>query len=252
MTPNFLLAVSDSKQRRSWWPFCTVLIVLLAICAFFLHHYSPIRATESVTDRLVGGAKGIIRELTQDNIKTAFQSKLLSLRDTNGGLLEVAELRSAETFRREASSSFRGTTVTEVSAEAVFKFHVPLKDGWQIEVEETAEVRACHVVAPPIAPSLPVAFKSDQLKTRSSEGWLRWDESEEMAALMGQLTPELEKRAYDNVESARESARKTIKDFVRTWLLENDNQWSDERFSFVEVKFADEIPHTESPTEQIP
>ena len=123
---------------------------------------------------------------------------------------------------------------------AVYKFHVPLRDGWRIDVEESGDVRACFVVAPALAPSLPVAFKSDELETRSSEGWLRWDEKEEMAALLAQITPELNRRAHKNVAAARETARKTIKDFVRTWLFEN-GQWGDDRFSVIDVKFADEV-----------
>lgn len=179
-----------------------------------------------------------------------FESKLLSLADTNGGLLEVAVLETAETFRREAASTIRGTTVSEAVAEAVFKFHVPLREGWQIEIVENDDVRACRVVAPELTPSLPVAFKTDGLRTHSSEGWLRWDESEEMAALVGQITPELERRAYQNLESAREVARKSIKDFVRIWLLEN-GQWSDDRFSFVEVQFADEVPVSSVPAAEV-
>jgi hypothetical protein len=216
------------------------LIVLLLLGAFFLYHYSPIRVAGSATDRLVVGAKEFLKDFTQDTIKMTFESKLLSLADTNGGLLEVAVLESSETFRREAASKFRGTTVSEAVAEAVFKFHVPLREGWEIEIVENDDVRACRVVAPVLTPSLPVAFKTDGLRTRSNEGWLRWDESEEMAALVSQITPELERRAYENVDSAREVARKSIKDFVRTWLLEN-GQWSDDRFSFVEVQFADEV-----------
>ncbi|MDA0814034.1 MAG: hypothetical protein O3C21_16790, partial [Verrucomicrobia bacterium] len=227
-----------------------VVIVLLLLGAFFLYHYSPIRVAGSATDRLVVGAKELLKDFTQDTIKTTFESKLLSLADTNGGLLEVAVLETSETFRREAASTIRGTTVSEAVAEAIFKFHVPLREGWQIEIVENDDVRACRVVAPELTPSLPVAFKTDGLRTRSSEGWLRWDESEELAALVAQITPELERRAFQNVESAREVARKSIKDFVRIWLLEN-GQWSDERFSFVEVQFADEVPVGSVPATEV-
>ncbi|MGK0186543.1 MAG: hypothetical protein ACI9R3_002326 [Verrucomicrobiales bacterium] len=237
----FFQSVSDPKIKRNWWPICTVVIVLLLLSAFFLYHFSPIRVAGSATDRLVIGAKEILKDFTRETISMTFESKLLSLADTNGGLLEVAVLESSETFRREASSTFRGTTVSEASVDAVFKFHVPLRDGWEIHIEEGEAVRACRVVAPVLAPSLPVAFKSDRLKTSSSEGWLRWDESEEMATLVGQITPQLERRAFENVEAAREVARKTIKDFVRTWLLEN-GQLTEDRFSYVEVQFVDEIP----------
>ncbi|MEZ5325015.1 MAG: hypothetical protein R3F19_08120 [Verrucomicrobiales bacterium] len=244
--------MSESKSRSNWWPFCAVLMVLMLLCAFFLYHYSPLRIAGSTTDRLVGGAKELIKDFTQDTITMSFESKLLSLADTNGGLLEVAVLESVETFRREASSTFRGTTVSEAVAEAVFKFHVPLREGWEIEIVENEDVRACRVVAPVLTPSLPVAFKTDGLRTKSSEGWLRWDESKEMSALVSQITPELERRAYQNVESAREVARKSIKDFVRTWLLEN-GQWSDDRFSFVEVQFADEVKEDPAPaTDEMP
>lgn len=232
--------------RRNWWPFSVVFVVLILAGAFFLYHYSPLRVAGSATDRIVGGARELLREFTRDDIALAFESKLLALRDTNGGRLVVAELQTAETFRREVTSAFRGTTVSEVSTDAIFKYEVPLQGGWQIDIEESGEVRACRVIAPCLQPSLPVAFKSDGLRTRSSEGWLRWDETEEMEALMSQMTPELEKRAFAHLDSARETARKTIKDFVRTWLLEND-QWNDDRFGFVEVQFADEVSAADGP-----
>ena len=66
--------------------------------------------------------------------------------------------------------------MSEAVAEAVFKFHVPLREGWEIEIVENDDVRACRVVDPVLTPSLPVAFKTDGLRTRSNEGWLRWDE----------------------------------------------------------------------------
>lgn len=247
-----VLLVSERKTKRNWWPICTVLIVLMLLGAFFLYHYSPLRVAGGATDRLVVGAKEILDSFTQKTIKTTFESKLLSLADTNGGLLEVAVLETSETFRRETSSAFRGTTISEATADAVFKFHVPLREGWKIEIEEGDDVRACRVIAPMLRPSLPVAFKSDKLKTRSDEGWLRWDESEEMSTLVAQITPQLEVRAYQNVDAARETARKSIKDFVRTWLSDN-GQWSDDRFSYVEVQFADEvIPENEPNAEAAP
>ena len=231
---------SSSRRRGNWWPICTVLIVLIAAGVFLMYHYSPMRFAESTADKVIEGARDFVREFTRENITTTFRSKLISLADTNGGLLEVAELQSVEEFRREASTPILGTTVSEARATAVFKFHVPLGDGWQIDVEESDAVRACIVVAPELRPSLPVAFKSDELETSSSEGWLRWDQEEEMATLLEQITPALERRAHKNVNVARETARKTIKDFVKTWLFEN-NQWSDDRFSVIEVKFADEV-----------
>jgi len=186
------------------------------------------------------GAKGLVRHFTAKNITTTFHSKLVSLKHTNGGRLVVAELESVEEFRREASSSILGTTVSEARASAVFEFFVPMDDGWDIDIKESDDLRACVVVAPMIKPTLPVAFRSDELELRSSEGWARWDEQEEMASLLAQITPELNRRAVKNVASARETARKSIKDFVRTWLLES-NQWSDDRFSVIEIKFADEV-----------
>ena len=87
--------MSEPKSRSNWWPVCTVLIVLLLLGAFFLYHYSPIRVAGSATDRLVVGAKEFLKDFTQDTIKMTFESKLLSLADTNGGLLEVAVLESS-------------------------------------------------------------------------------------------------------------------------------------------------------------
>ena len=241
----------DTSRRSGLWPISCVLIVLIGVAGFLFYHYSPVRAAGSAASQVMEGAKDLVREFTRENITTTFRSKLISLADTKGGRLEVAELESIEEFRRESSSRLFGTTISEARATAVFKFHVPLRDGWQIDVEEAENIRACRVIAPALRPSLPVAFRSDELETRSSEGWLRWDEEEEMSTLLGQITPELERRAHKNVDVARETARKTIKEFVQTWLLEND-QWRDDRFSIVEVQFSDEVPDAEREAEVTP
>jgi len=221
---------------------------LILAGAFILYHYSPIRAAERTAQSVLKSASEVIAGFTRDDIAVTFRNELTSIADTNGGLLEVARLESTEEFRREVKSPFRGTTVSEIKARAVFKYHVPLRDGWSIEIEESPRARVCQVVAPALVPSLPVAFQSESLEAKSAEGWLRWDGDTEMDALMASVTPGLEERAHRNLDLVKDKARRSIKEFVKTWLLDND-QWREDRFSAIEVKFADEVSEVDVPAE---
>jgi hypothetical protein len=80
------------------------------------------------------------------------------------------------------------------------------------------------------------------MEKRSESGWLRFNEDEEMEALERSLTPSLVARAgnADHLELVRERCRVRVADFVRSWLLLED-QWGPGRFTHVEVVFADEV-----------
>jgi len=64
-----------------------------------------------------------------------------------------------------------------------------------------------------------------------------------MAKLQSQITPFLEERAKHNVSLVQETARKSIQDFVTTWMAEKFPQ--DQKKLIVQVKFPHE---TTAPT----
>jgi hypothetical protein len=79
------------------------------------------------------------------------------------------------------------------------------------------------------------------MEKRSASGWLRFDENEQMEALERSLTPTLSvwARNPDHLDLVREQCRRRVAEFVRSWLL-LENQWGPKRFTSVTVVFADE------------
>jgi hypothetical protein len=62
-----------------------------------------------------------------------------------------------------------------------------------------------------------------------------------MEALERSITPTLTARAgeAEHIALVREPCRRRVAEFVRAWLLRED-QWRDDRFAAVTVTFADE------------
>ena len=160
-----------------------------------------------------------------------------------GGLLEVATLRSpSETFERTDPLTFwgidLGSTVSRVSVAAVFRYHVPLAPrGWHIKRIDGQ----FHVIVPAVRPSLPVAIDTSTLRKYTEAGWLRFNASDNLAALEQSLTAELGKRATtpSYIEQQRAKARETVREFVTDWLIKQE-RWKDVKPSQVRVFFADE------------
>jgi hypothetical protein len=99
----------------------------------------------------------------------------------------------------------------------------------------------CIVYAPRIRPSLPPAIHTDKMEKQSESGWARFDKHEQLAALERGMTPALNDLASDSrhVNLAREECRKTVVEFVKKFLLRED-QWHSDRISNIKVVFEDE------------
>ena len=101
--------------------------------------------------------------------------------------------------------------------------------------------QTCLVVAPPIRPSLPPAIHTDRMEKRSEAGWARFNAQRQLDALERGITPTLNRYAMDprHLDLVRDKCRQTVAEFVRTWLLRED-QWRTDRFHTITVLFADE------------
>ena len=140
---------------------------------------------------------------------------------TPGGTLEVATIRATERFSRRDTKSFwgidLGETASEVAVQATYRFHMPLAQQWPVQLKDgVAEVNA-----PAFRPSLPVAFDTQTMATHSRNGWARFNEADSLAALQRSLTPQLNERAQapHYQELAADAARRTVAEYVRTWLI---------------------------------
>ena len=120
------------------------------------------------------------REKPADPVRAASAAVPLVMH-TSGGRLEVATVRAVEAFKL---------------------------------AEQTAVVEAGE-----IQPQLPVAFDTRTMEKYTASGWARFNKNDNLERLERSLSPLLEARAHGHKKLAIESARKSVSDFVTTWLL---------------------------------
>ncbi|MGV3572572.1 MAG: hypothetical protein ACO1PB_18395 [Ramlibacter sp.] len=144
---------------------------------------------------------------------------------TSGGRLEVSSVTVYERFRREDVKNLLGvelpilgTTETHLQLRTVYRYYIEMQKAWPIERQGDAWV----VRAGEVKPSLPVAFDTRDLQHHTREGWARFNRMESSVELLRGISPQLEARAQSPAyrQLAAEAGRKTVADFVRTWLLE--------------------------------
>ncbi len=143
---------------------------------------------------------------------------------TSGGRLEVATVTATEAFKPDAPpKSFLGVdlgkTVSNVKAKVVYRYHIEMAKEWPIKVQGTTAI----VETAEIKPTLPVAFDTATMEKQTNSGWARFDKHENLDELERRLSPKLEERAYGYKGLALESARKSVGDFVRTWLMKEQH-----------------------------
>jgi hypothetical protein len=151
---------------------------------------------------------------------------------TPGGTLEVARIKAYESIRRTSPGTpllwgliDTGATVSEIDVPVLYRYHVPLAKEWPIRC--TREL--CVVRAEAIAPTLPPAIYTGEMRRRTESGWARFDKSANLAALEKSLTEALSARATSerNLDAATRAGRRTVKEFVRTWVVSARGTGSD-------------------------
>jgi len=202
------------------------------------------RATVNTVKAVGESAAEVASRFATGTITTTFVSAIPRLVPDGGVLLELAAFEATETISRSDDKRVffdlvpLGTTISEIRVPVTYRYHLRLDEEWTLSVADGT----CLVHAPPIRPSLPPAIHTDRMEKRSESGWLRFNEDEEMETLLRSLTPTLVNRAQDpdHLELVRERCRKRVGEFVRSWLLLED-QWGAGRFTHVEVVFSDEV-----------
>jgi hypothetical protein len=201
------------------------------------------RATADAVRAVGDGAAEIAGRFASGTITTTFVSAIPRLVPDGGTKLELAAFEATETLTETDDRKVffdmvpLGATVSEIRVPVTYRYHLRLDESWRLEVGDGV----CIVHAPPIRPTQPPAIHTDRMEQRSESGWLRFDEEEQMDALLKSLTPTLAERASDpdHIELVRERCRDRVAEFVLSWLLLED-QWGPDRFTHVEVVFADE------------
>ena len=128
-----------------------------------------------------------------------------------------------------------GTTIVQVQVPVTYRYHLCLREPWQLELKQ----RRLIVHAPGIKPSLPPAIHTDRLTTLAVRGWARGSTGALLAELQQSLTPTLNQFAGDvrHRELVRPQCRASVAEFVRLWL-EREGQAA--RITGITVIFTDE------------
>jgi len=190
-------------------------------------------------------------------ITNRFLAAIPELSSARTGLLELATAQVTETFiRSEEKRIFwdwisLGETVTEIRVPVTYRYHVRLADPWRLETSG----QTCVVHAPSLRPSLPPAIRTEKMEKKTERGWLESNADQQMTDLEKSITPTLEEYAKDkhHLDFVREECRKTLAEFVKSWLLKED-YWRSDRFHTIVVLFEDETsvaPERERPTLQL-
>jgi len=228
---------------KDWrWPLVAVVVARLAFLAFH-ETCRSLREGPASAVRDAAAALGVVAgRFSTGRITTTFTAALPRLQP-GGTTLELAAYEAVETFRRsdERAAFFDllplGTNVTEIRVPVTYRYHVRLGDPWHLEVRS----QVCLVRAPRLRPTVPPAIHTDRMEKQGERGWLRFDLDQQMDELEKSITPTLITRAGDprTVGLVRETCRKRVAEFVRDWLLRED-QWRSDGFSAITVTFEDE------------
>lgn len=217
---------------------------------------SPVLAMYTSSERAsyhLRAFNGLPAAFESDHITKTFLSSVPQVTSTHGDILELATAQSTETFTRSDSSgvfgSAFGTITSQIRVPVTFRYHIRLSDRWQLSTRGNV----CVVVAPNLRPSLPPAIHTDQIEKKTETGWLRFNSQASLQALERTISPTLGDRASDvaHIGLVREMARNSVAEFVKNWLLRED-QWRSDRFTAIIVAFEDEVVSASPAGETLP
>lgn len=160
---------------------------------------------------------------------------------TPGGLLEVSTVTAEERFDSTTSHTILGIqvgkTVAQIRVPAIYRYHIPLAAEWTLRQSGNALL----VIAPRVQPTTPVAINTAKLESFTSGVWSPFTGGTVSAALNRSITDTLNKKAGspDLIKLQRESARQTVSEFVKKWVLTQD-RWRGTKPQAILVFFEDE------------
>ena len=186
-----------------------------------------------------------LEKFKKGTITQTFIAEIPTIFHTPGGNLEIASHTATETLRKSDNRTYdfrffefdAGTTVAEIKVPVVYRYHIRLHDTWRVDVSSNT----CIVFAPQIRPTLPPAIDTARMVKEVKVPLTRFNGKELMDSLEKSITPTLKHYAADekHISLIREECRKTVAEFIKDWLLKQD-QWRDDRFHTIKVIFEDE------------
>ena len=190
------------------------------------------------------GMKWLAEHFQKQTITESFRENVKRIASTQGDVLELATLDTEETVTKYDTKTlfndaiYLGTTVAEIRAMVVYRYHLKLSDEWKLTVENGR----CTVIAPAIRPSLPPAIRTETMEKKSEAGWLRFNAAENMAELEKGLTSILERRAAvpGKIKHVSEASRISVAKFVQHWVLKEQKEHGPGGIREIVVIFPDE------------
>ncbi len=202
-------ALTKSEQVFSWAKalvYITVIIafsVLLGLHLFFDQFKSAM--TESIK---------------LETVTSKFGSFIVGLQGMNH--LQVAKLKTQEEYFLTSEKKLlkylpAGTVEVAARVPCEINYHVNLKNSkWQFVLADSG--RRLHVIAPEISFNQPSIDMSRYELEVIKYSYIR-DNEEVKQLLQDQIPEKLNEVAMKNIDSIRDTARLSIKDFVENWLL---------------------------------
>ena len=238
------------KKDVGFWG-CLFRSLLLAAILALLGIGGVVYFSKHVVDTTKAAISGIAGAFSPDEIEQTFvEWRELQTKATDGNILEVATAEASEKMTRKTNLKLfdrvlpLGTTISEISIPATYRFHIDLNGDWFV----TSRGQRILVIAPKVAPSLPVAFDTSGMQKHTKSGWARWDGDENLEELEKTITPKLNIRAGapETLARVRDDAREAVAKFVRSWLLSRDH-WDAALFNEIVIVFEDEVSGPEDP-----
>lgn len=229
------------KAGRGSALYWIVLLLVGVLAAVIYLLYVGFGTMADSAARTVATVETVAEKFRQGTIENTFRQAIPEIFPLGSGRLEVAELSGEISLSKQDELRLfwdqlpLGTTRSEMKVTAHYRYHVPMDEPWSIEVEG----HSCIVYAPRLMPTLPPGLDLNTLEWETKRGWMRFNTDEVKDALRQDMGQHMQSAAYRNLSLVREPARQVIAEFIRQWLLREDH-WRADRFSSVQVVFADE------------
>ncbi|MBI2771624.1 MAG: hypothetical protein HYX47_18510 [Burkholderiales bacterium] len=194
---------------------------------------------------LAGLAAGLFFFPRDPFSKHLLEGEVLVLR-TPGGMLEVSTVVKNESFAWSTShtcpiidcSALIQPTISDIRLPAHYTYRIPLAATWRL----TRHGAGYELVVPRVEPKLPAAADFSKMEMHTTKGWLSPGAQANREVLLRELGPELNRRAAapGYVEAQRADAKKTVEEFARKWMVQQEKAGT--LAGPIKVRFADESP----------
>lgn len=179
------------------------------------------------------------RHMIADQIKTEFISYATEVKETQK--LQVAQLNQVEVFERTSKLNVLWDqvklpdVVVSITTPVHYVYAVDMKGPWEFVIYGQILI----VNAPKLEFNNPAPDIS-ATKFEVKKGSIFRDGQAALRDLQNQITPLLSQRAEQNIPLIKETARKSIQDYVTTWM--NSKFQQDQQKLEVQVHFPDDQP----------